>query len=555
MTEGREIAGPLVAKACERHLRDLVDGPKRGLKWEWTKPDGSAPRGTGKYVAEFFASELYLAEDKPFILEPPLLFIVGSLFGWKGPDGYRRFRVAYIEIGKGNAKTTLAGGLGIYMLVADGEPRAEVYAAAVDKDQARIPFRDAISFVNLNPRLDEQLKRSGGEGQEWNLAYLRNGSFFRPISSESKGRGKSGFRPHFVILDEIHEHPTAAMVDLAIANLKNRNQPMAFEITNSGVTDPNAVCYITHEHGKRMLEGIDENNDAEFFYICGLDQGDSWLNPAVRKKANPLLGVAVTEKYLDAQVNTAKGMPSKQSVVRRLNFCEWVESSDPFVTAEVWDANGRKIPVELLKGRKCFGGLDLSGKNDLTALVFVFPMNDGTKAVLSFFWTPKDTLRERADRDRAPYQLWVDDGYLVATPGRSIDYEFVARQIGDLNALYDIEGIAFDKHRIEDLERELEKINVEVKLVPHGQTHIDMNPALEALEDDLLEGRLCHGGNPVLKSCIANAKVVPDASTNRKFDKRNSMGRIDGAQSLAMAENLCSFHKPEREADFQLMFV
>lgn len=542
VVSGKEIAGPLVRLACQRHLDDLIEGPKRGLKWEWTLADGDAPRGTGKYVADFFENELLLTADKPFILEPPLMFIVGSLFGWKGPDGYRRFRVGYVEIGKGNAKTSLGGGLGLYMMIADGEPRADCFTAAVDKDQAKIPFRDAVSFVNLNPRLDEVLKRSGANGSEWNLAYLKTQSYFRPTSSENKGRGKSGFRPHFVLLDEIHEHPTAAMVDLAIANLKTRSQPMVLMITNSGVVDPGSVCYQHHEHAERMLDGRDQNNDSQFYYVCSLDKGDAWTDPAVRKKANPMLGIIPgMERYLDECVAGAVGMPSKQSFVRRMNFCEWVDSADPFVEPSVWKENGGTLDLHRLRGRKCWGGLDLSGKNDLTALVLVFePHDDDAQPVLSFFWTPKDTIRQREEQDRAPYQRWVREGYLTACDGKTINYAFVAQKIGELAAIYDIEFIAFDPYRIEDLERELSSLGVNVALKEHGQTFRHMNPALESLEDALLDRRIRHGDNPILGWCVSNVRVLQDQAGNRKFDKLKATGRIDGAQALAMAEHMAA---------------
>lgn len=591
--ESKDSAGPLVRAACLRHLEDLKHGHERGLKWRWVaNPDDSpeikkaieenggdpAIRGTGKHLADFFESELHLSEGVPFVLAPPLMFAGGSLFGWKRFDNFRRFRMAYEEIGKGNAKTTFGAGVSLYMLVADGEPRADCFIAATDKDQAKIPFRDAVNFVNLNENLDSILKRSGSPGSEWNLAYLKNGSYLRPISSESKGRGKSGFRPHFVLLDEVHEHPTSMMWDLARANLKTRNQPLIFAITNTGKTDPGAVWYQLHEHGERMLLGQDQNNDSEFFYICGLDKGDDWRNPAVWKKGNPMLGIIPgMERYLGDAVANAKGMPSKQAITRQLNFCEQTGSLAPLFEKETWDACGGRVDLERLKGRKCFGGLDLSSKNDLTALALIFepeeryePIWDCTecgfstgdyeptcptcqskqwilrhpvqeknrKDILIFAWTPGDTLREHEEKDRAPYQQWVEEGYLLANPGKTIQFSFVARKIAKLLALYEVECIAFDRHRIEDMERELLDADANVVLKPWGQGFVDMNPALQALEEDVLTGVLRHGDNPLLTWAINNVKVVSDAAGNRKFDKEKSTGHIDPAQSVAMASGL-----------------
>jgi phage terminase large subunit-like protein len=557
VVSGKELAGPLVRLACQRHLNDLKSGSDRGLKWEWTLRDGSAPRGTGKYVANFFASELLLQVDErvePFLLAPPLAFIIGSIYGWKGPDGNRRFRIAYVEIGKGNAKTTLGGGMLLYMGIADGEMNADCYTAAVDKDQAKIPFKDAVNFVNRNQRLDSVLKRSGGEGQEWNLAYLKTGSFMRPISSDTKGRGKSGFRPHFVLLDELHEHPTSAMVDLAEANLKTRRQPLVFKITNSGVVDPGTVCYQTHEHGQRMLEGIDPNDDSRFFYICGLDKGDSYLDSAIRKKANPMYGIIPRmERYLDDQIATAKGMPSKVSVVRRLNFCEWVESADPWIEKEVWDANAGRVDIESLKGRPCYGGLDLSKRDDLTALVLVFPNEDGTKDVLVFAWTPAEGIADREHRDKTPYQHWISEGCLLTTPGKTIDYDFVAAKIGELVGTYDIQAIAFDHWHFPEMERALNQQNISVNVLDHPQGFQGMNPSIEAAEQDLVNGLVRHGGNPLLTACVFNVKVIKNAEALRMFEKKDPTKRIDAAQSFVMAEGI--LHGADPGASYEVTII
>ncbi len=243
VVKGKEPAGPHVREACARHLRDLKQGKARGLKWDL----GAATRAIG-----FFADVLFVdrtaadgpARDdetmKPFVLLPWQAFVIGSLFGWKGADGYRRFRVAFIEAPKGCGKSPMAAGAGLYMLVSDGEARAEIYAAAVKKDQARVLFRDAIAMVGRSSALGERLVVSGGTEKN-NIAYMPQGSFFRPISSEERGRGQSGPRPHCALLDEVHEHPTNAMVEFMRAGTKGRRQALIVMITNSG-TDRESVC-------------------------------------------------------------------------------------------------------------------------------------------------------------------------------------------------------------------------------------------------------------------------------------------------------------------------
>lgn len=553
VVSGREIAGPYVRQACERHLRDLVDGAKRGLVWD---------RGAAMRALQFFPDVLTLAggeyEGLPFRLHCSQQFIVGSLFGWKRSDGYRRYRTAYIEIGKGNGKSPLAAGVGLYMLTADGEARAEVYAAAVDKNQASIVFTNAVAMVKNSEHLRGMILVGGGPGRENNLAYVKKSSRFCPITSEHVGgRGKSGFAPHCSLLDEIHEHPSDAMVEmLGPTASKWRRQPLVLMITNAGVYDPESVCFRHHDYAVKVLGGLED--DKFFAYVCALDDKDNWQDPKCWPKTNPLLGVSIREDYLLGQVHTAQGMPSKESWVRRFNFCEWMESASPFIAPEVWKANGSHASDDLLVGAACYGGLDLSGKNDLTALILVFALSNGKKALRCYFWTPRDGLDNRQARDRAPYDLWVQRGHITATPGRTIDYGFAAMQIAALYAKYDIRAIAFDRYRIDDLQRALEDVagidcwvmgedpetSDGLCLVPHGQGYRDMDVAIEAFEDDLLERRVMHGNHPVLSSCVANAKVTTDPAGLRKFDKRKATGRIDGAVAAAMAENMSVYPPP-----------
>jgi phage terminase large subunit-like protein len=420
--DGEVVAGPLVRLACKRHLDDLVSGAARGLDWDREEAD----RAIG-----FFRDVLRLNggehEGKPFILHESQEFIVGSLFGWKAPDGFRRFRVAFVEVGKGNGKSPLAAGIGLYMLMADQEPRAEVYAAAVDKDQAQILFRDAVAMVDQSPQLAARLIKSGGQGREWNLADLKTGSFFRPIASEHRGRGKSGPRPHCSLLDEVHEHPTNAMVEFMRAGTKGRRQALIFMITNSGF-DRKTVCWDYHKKAERVLSGVLED-DAFFAFVCGLDEGDDWRDEAVWLKANPLIDVSITRKYLREQVVEANGMPSKQSIVRRLNFCEWTEGESSWLAQEVWDAVQAHLDFANYVGRKCHGGVDLSFKRDLTALSLVFDHDDGGKAAFVWFFMPGEGVRDREDRDGVPYGMWHDQGYIEATPGPVVDYSFVAAKM------------------------------------------------------------------------------------------------------------------------------
>ncbi|MGD9879014.1 MAG: terminase large subunit [Hyphomicrobiaceae bacterium] len=512
----------------------------------------------------FFSEKLRLAEGEhagqPFDLALAQAFIVGSLFGWKGEDGYRRFRTAYVEMGKGNGKSPLAAGIGLRMLTSDREEGAECYAAAVTRDQAGIMFRDAERMVESSPKLRDNVTRNVA-----NLAVERTGSFFRPVSSE--GRSLDGKRVHYAGIDEIHEHRDSVVVDKMRAGTKGRRQALIFEITNSGY-DRNSVCWQHHEYSRRVVSGEVED-DSWFAYVCALDDGDDWRDPSCWIKANPLLGVSITEKYLREQVREAEGMPAKQSLVRRLNFCEWTESAAPAIERRAWLACIDKFDLEALAGLSCWGGLDLSGKNDLTALSLAFEKVKGKTRAATWFWSPEDGIRDREDRDGVPYLSWCQQGYMERTPGRSIDYRFAAQQLKRLSGLFDIQALAFDRWRIDDFLRACDDVGLEVwvegkdkhgsglRLVPHGQGFADMSPAVDALETAILNGELRVLDNPVMTMCAANAVYAFDPAGNRKFDKRpdRSYGRIDGMVSLAMAMRLAAKAMPDQAVDLNKMLI
>lgn len=577
---GRIVAGPHVRDACARHLRDLEEGPARGLRWD---------PAAAHHVMSYFRAALYLNggehEGKPFELHESQAFIVGSLFGWKRADGTRRFRLAFVETGKGSGKSPLAAGIGHFMTGADGEARAETYAAATDKDQASILFRDAVSMARQSPALAKRVTFSGGAGREYNIAYLQSGSFFRPLSSESSGKGKSGFRPHCVLLDEIHEHPTNAMVEFLRAGTKGRRQPLIFMITNSGV-DRTSVCFEYHTYAIRVAKGEIED-DSFFGYVCALDEGEDPFEddadpalgfPRCWLKVNPLLGVTFGPVYLEEQVRQARGMPSKESLVRRLNFCQWTDAENPWIDSDRWRAcevEPEHFDILYAAAPGCVSlGLDLSAKRDLCAAAKVVRDGDQLTAEVKV-WTPADTLVERARQDRVPYGLWVEQGHLRAVPGRTLDYGFVVKDLADW--LGDEVALAFDPWRIEDFQRELDNAGIAswiakwdekherwvdevtgvrgagIMLVRHGQAlgggasnaSLWMPRSITETEDCVLQGRLKVKKNPALTFASASAVVEMDAAGNKKYTKRKSTGRIDPLVALAMAVGMSAEREPE----------
>lgn len=529
VTRAAIIAGPHVRKACERHLCDLQHGAERGLLWD----SALAERAIGFYrdVLRLNGGDF---EGVPYELLPWQAFIVGSLFGWLRDDGYRRFSVAYIETGKGSGKSPLAAGIGLYGLVADAENRAEIYAAATKKDQAQILFRDAVAMYDQSPELQWRLQASGAKGREWNLAYHATNSFFRTVSSDD---GQSGPRPHIGILDEIHEHKDASAVEMMRAGVKGRRQPLIVMITNSGASR-HSVCWEYHDYGTKVAARMLED-DSFFAYICALDEGDEpFKDSGCWIKANPSLGITIQKKYLEEQIRQARGIPSKESLVKRLNFCQWTESASPWISAHVWQSAREDIGWDELRGRRCYAGLDLSSVHDLTALVLAFEptLEDPCTRVLPIFWLPEEGLAEKSEHDRVPYPAWVAAGHLRTTPGRAIDKAFVAAELARIAEQFGVVSVAYDRWRIEDLKQIIAHDGISIpELMPFGQGYKDMAPALDEVERRLLNGTLKHAGNPVLTWCAANAVTVSDPAGNRKLSKDKATGRIDGMVALVMA--------------------
>ena len=517
---GDIVAGPLVRLACERHLNDLE------------RDDLYFDEDAAEHAFMFFERYLRLAEGEfagePFALQPAQKFIVGSLFGWKGKDGYRRFRKAYVEIGKGNGKSPLAAGIGLYGLIADGEAGAEIYSAAVNRDQAGILFRDAKLMVGASPDLSSRVDVNVN-----NLAFERTHSFFRPVSSEA--RSLDGKRVYFALIDELHEHRTPLVVEKMQAGTKGRRQPLIFEITNSGY-DKTSVCWEHHLYSQRVLENIVQD-DGWFAFICGLDEGDDWTDPDVWVKANPLLGVSITKRYLEEQVREAQGMPSKQNIVKRLNFCIWTEQAERWIDMARWDACDDPVNADLLAGHECYGGLDLAGSQDITAFLGVFPDEFAESYdLLAQFWMPEEVVLDAEKRDGVPYRLWIDQGYIQVTEGNITDFDAVRDGILDFATKYQLNQVGFDPWNALHLATQLGQEGA--TMVQISQGYASMSEPTKAFERLIKGGKLRHGNNPVLNWMASNAVVAHGPNESIRPEKAKATGRIDGIVAAIMGLKL-----------------
>jgi phage terminase large subunit-like protein len=577
---GEVVAGPHVRNACRRHLDDAARGGKRGLWFD----QAAAAR-----AFDFFEKVLKLSEGQfdgqPFQLHPSQAFIVGSLFGWKRADGTRRFRRAYIEQGKGNGKSPMAGGIGLYGLLGDNEPGAQVYAAAAKREQAGILFADAVKMVRRSPALARRIEFSGGEGREYNMAHHRSGSFFRPVSRDA-GKTGSGPRPYFVLADEVHELPDGKILETLERGFKFRRQPLLLMITNSG-TDRNSVAWEEHEWAVKVAAGNEDAvtdptylgavlDDSTFAFVCSLDAGDDPLNDAgCWAKANPLLGVTLTEEYLAGVVAQAKNIPSKQNGILRLHFCVWTDAAAAWMSREVVEPLLQEFTPAQHMGKDVYVGLDLSQNRDLTAAAFVVKTGEvlvegvdkegntvrQTKPTFDAWieaWTPGDTMHARQDRDKIPYSTWAQQGHIHAPPGQSISYRHVGQTLVEYDRDYQVKMVAYDRYAFRRFEEDVADLGLKLPFVEHpqggtkkGKPTSEMEDAakrakrvaeglwfpgsLRSLEDAMLEGRIRFRKNPALVSAIMSAVTEQDRWDNKWLSKQKSVNKIDPAVAMVMA--------------------
>lgn len=543
------VAGPHVRDACKRHLDDLKHGAERGLYF-----DTDAANKFFKFCFKICKLSEGQFDGKPFYLEPSQKFICGSIFGWKyKKTGFRRFTRGYIEQGKGNGKSPMIGAVGLYAMIADDEAGAQIYAAGATKDQANILFQDAVKMVMQSPSLEKVIRKSGGAGRVYNLAHLESGSFFRPVSKETKKTG-SGPRPHFALCDEIHEHPDGGVIEILERGFKFRQQPFLAMITNSG-SDRQSICWQERKHAVSVAaqEKID---DSTFSYVCALDETDDpFEDPSCWIKSNPLLGVTITEEYLAKQVMQAKNIAAKANGIRRLHFCEWTDAESAWMSRAAWEEiEDENLKIEDFAEVKCYAGLDLSAKTDLTAKALVFVdgfAEDGKPKYAAFVqgYTPADTIAARSEKDGAPYDKWAEAGYITATPGKKTRLDFVAKDLIDDTELYDLEFTAYDNFLIADFEDVLGDMGSSLDMLDHPQgwtkrkretddgTEITlwMPGSIDELETLILEKRIRVQINPALRSAVSSATFDTSPAGLRRFTKQKATGRIDMAVALAMA--------------------
>lgn len=544
---GRQVACKWVRLACERHRRDLENGTEYGLCFDET---------TAKTAIAFFRLLKHSKGEwagRPLVLEPWEQFVVWSLFGWKREDGTRRFRTSYLEVARKNGKTTLAAGVGLYLMLADGEPGAEVYSVATKRDQARISHSEATRMAKSSP----QLRRMVTIFKD-NIHILDTASKFEPLGADSDTM--DGLNVHGAIVDEVHAHKTRDTWDVIETATGARRQPLMFAITTAGY-DRQSLCFQQHEYTEKVLEGVIQD-DSWFGAIYALDQvkdangnlvDEDWNDESLWVKANPNLGVSKKRDDMQRKAARAREMPAALNAFLRLELDIWTQAETKWINLEHWRQCGQAVDAEGLRGRTCYAGLDLSSNVDISALVLVFPPQTDEDAyqIISRFWIPEEAMVERARRDRVPYPAWVRQGFIKATPGSVIDYDFIQAEIDELAQAYDITEIAFDRWGATKIQTDLMEKGGEDWLVQFGQGYVSMSPPMKELERLILEHKLAHGNNPVLSWMSSNLVVRQDPAGNLKPDKEHSTEKIDGMVALIMALDRALRHEEPKKSVYE----
>ncbi|HUT60360.1 MAG TPA: terminase TerL endonuclease subunit [Phycisphaerae bacterium] len=487
-------------------------------------------QAAAEHVREFFRRFLRHSKGQwaglPFEVLPwQWLRILSPLFGWRRPDGTRRYRRAYIQIGKKNGKSTLMAGVALYMLIADGEPAAEVYSAAGDHSQAGIVYGEAERMIRKSPSLRNRCLITPSQKH---IAFVPTESIYKALSADAPT--KEGLNAHCIVFDELHTQPNRQLWDALFYAGASRRQPLLIAITTAG-WDRNSICYEQYDYACKVRDGIIEDTS---FLPCIYEAGpdDDWTAPATWLKGNPSLGVTLSEESLAHACTEARESPNRENTFKRYRLDMWTQQDVRFLTMESWDAcNGAAPPADLAKA-PCWGGLDLATTTDIAAFVLVFNTPDGW-AVVPYFWAPAESAEIRERRDRVPYRTWAGEGLIEMTPGNVIDYAAIRRRVNELGDLYSMRTIAVDPWNATQLAGELMADGFE--LVEFRQGFKSMNSPTKELEKLVLSKRILHGGNPVMRWMASNAAVETDAAGNLKPSKARSTERIDGIVALIMA--------------------
>ncbi len=475
----------------------------------------------------------------PFWLLPWQEQLIRDIFGIVKPDGNRQFRTAFVEICKKVGKSELAAAIALYLLYANNEPSAEVYGAAADRQQASIVFDVAKQMVEMSPAL---MKRSKLMGATKRIVNYGNAGYYQVLSAEVGG--KHGFSVSGLVFDEIHTQPNRQLYDVLTKGSSDaRQNPLHFIITTAG-NDRHSIAYELHTKAVDILEG--RRVDPTFYpVVYGLKDDEDWEDEANWYKVNPSLGYTVDVERLRDAYREAKQNPADEITFKWLRCNMWVSSTVAWIPDAIYMRGNESIDMASLEGRDCYAGLDLSSTGDITALVLIFPPRDEDEkfVLLPYFWIPEETIPKRVKANSVPYDIWEKQGYIMSTEGNVIHYDFIEKFIMDLSEKYHILEIAVDRWNATHVIQNLEDNGL--TMVPFGQGFASMSAPTKEFYRLLMEGKIIHGGHPVMRWMAGNVVVDTDPAGNIKVTKAKSKEKIDGIVAAIMALDRAVRHESE----------
>ena len=474
-------------------------------------------------------------------LEPWEKFITGSVFGWVHvTTGLRRCRTVFVQVPRKNGKSLLAAIVVLYLSFFDDEPGAEGYVIAMKRDQAKIVFNDAKRLVQssaLKRRINARVA---------NLHREDTASKLEPLGADHDST--DGLNPHVVIVDEFHAMKDRGMLDVMETATGARRQPLMFEITTFG-DDPVSPWGDQNDYANKILEGV-LIDESFFTFTTHADPDDLWDSPETARKANPNYGISVNPEDLAAKVRKAKGIPAAAASYKQKHLNLLVNADAPWLSLDGWRKGQSVWSADEMLHESCYVGVDLSSKIDLCALVFVFLPKPGraTWRILPYVWTPADTVPERAHQDRAPYDVWIQQGWLLTTPGPSIDHNVIRDKLKVGREQFSIELIGFDPWHahttIQALKNEDGFTDQQVLEVRQGP--LSLSAATIELGAQIANGNMDAGGSPLMAWCASNVVVEYDRNNNPILSKKRSRNRIDPFSAIVNAMSLAlRMEKPQ----------
>jgi phage terminase large subunit-like protein len=489
---------------------------------------------------------------KPLDPDPwQVAYIIAPVFGWVRWDdeaeGYVRIvRKLYVDVPRRNGKTTLSGGIAVYLMAADSEPGAQVYAAATSEKQARYTFDPIKTIAERAPALKGNVKAYTKK-----ITHPASGSYFTVVSSVAEAM--HGANVHGGIIDELHVHKTADLVETIETGTGSRRQPLVVIITTADDGKQESIYDRKRQYVEQLARGVLHDPDT-YGVVWGADEDDDPYAESTWRKANPGFGVSPSAAYLRGAAAEAQQSPADLAKFLRLHLGIRTKQSTRFLTMQAWDNNAGIVDEEALAGRDTWGGLDLASTSDLCALCWLFPDDEtGTLDALWRFWTPEDNLKALDKRTAGAASRWVREGWLTATPGNVADYDWIREQIRRDRDKFKVRSIGYDPWNASQLTNDL--VSERAPMVKVRQGFATMSPVLKEIQRLVLQGTpevpaLRHGGHPVVRWCVDNLAVAMDPAGNVKPDKANSGDKIDGVSALATAMSEIVARPPRRKSRY-----